>query len=1068
MKKNSFLLLIFCFLFSITAAAHHLEYVDYHPGFFGHPLLESNGYKAENGAFNLELGQGIQNLDNMTDENRDTYATGVNILGLGLGYNEVVRIVPKNPDDATPLPVGENVGFVVSPTSSDVSVLSLSLAKVMAINLLDKEGKTITSVASAGDDNFNVLGLSLVNVAIDGMVKIVAPIPKNLDKEVYGISLSTGGADVNLGHDLHLHYAFVDDLEYVPIIKKYYPNATGELQGMATGGKKLVNNNLRDGAATAILTIGGSYYTVMANQKDENGELIPFPHGVEAGWVMSSGTVLNLEAGGAIQVIGITKDGREHVISTDVNVVGLNLLGGGNTVIPFMTPVDENIDLIGFKLNRINAVDLDLGATLVNYAYVKLPGSLVPEVNIPFEAHIEVIPASEALNDDNDTFSKDGVYSGGTNGHIENDFQNTILILNDSENPLRIPSTVFENDGPWTHHSDGTGGLNGSILTNHNQRMQLGVARTPITQDAYGNPVYGEPVVLGYFDIAYIADRKVGFLDNAGGTLEAKTLYHRFSKDRALLLFPDLKWYKGLTYDEDGIIDLSVLGEKLTERDEKHRLNIYGKNTPDSENNIVAYEYTLYYIKDLNANSDDQMIAQGIDIDTSTVSNPTSVVNWELAGTVNNIDENNDIYIPSSNNSNDLVHSANTGTLGPWSEVQANTLEKGDKYRHYITFNLPDQVDEKANIVGAKLYRYYMRGALETYLARECLATYTRSVDEQGNVVWSCDNDNYMMGQVHLNGTSKLVAFIEDKGSSNQYGLEINCELNKDYAKEVAKSIYRYNLLEDYEIDAEKQQKIEAKANELAANRPMDYGWVWSKEGEYLVPTLFIEDNDIYSTSYLGENKDQTIVFATWNINLTDSKDIHVAQATNGWYERPETDIYNVDIFCNQWSTLSYERASYDSPERINTYAADPEYSSSQQNVILNEAPVEGNSYASNYDIDNQFTADYLIKTEVIYPNNLMYPTTTYAASTRAYIPIVPDGFVTKGLSDNVQTYLAVEGSVEKRIYDISTTDITNITEDCPNAAPVYYNLQGIQVEKPSVGIYIVRRGNTITKEVIK
>lgn len=36
------------------------------------------------------------------------------------------------------------------------------------------------------------------------------------------------------------------------------------------------------------------------------------------------------------------------------------------------------------------------------------------------------------------------------------------------------------------------------------------------------------------------------------------------------------------------------------------------------------------------------------------------------------------------------------------------------------------------------------------------------------------------------------------------------------------------------------------------------------------------------------------------------------------------------------------------------------------------------------------------------------------------------------------------------------------------DAAPVYYNLQGVQVAEPSNGLYIVKRGNKVTKEIIR
>ena len=39
---------------------------------------------------------------------------------------------------------------------------------------------------------------------------------------------------------------------------------------------------------------------------------------------------------------------------------------------------------------------------------------------------------------------------------------------------------------------------------------------------------------------------------------------------------------------------------------------------------------------------------------------------------------------------------------------------------------------------------------------------------------------------------------------------------------------------------------------------------------------------------------------------------------------------------------------------------------------------------------------------------------------------------------------------------------------DAADAEPVYFNLQGVQVANPDNGIYIVRRGNKVTKEYIR
>ncbi len=45
---------------------------------------------------------------------------------------------------------------------------------------------------------------------------------------------------------------------------------------------------------------------------------------------------------------------------------------------------------------------------------------------------------------------------------------------------------------------------------------------------------------------------------------------------------------------------------------------------------------------------------------------------------------------------------------------------------------------------------------------------------------------------------------------------------------------------------------------------------------------------------------------------------------------------------------------------------------------------------------------------------------------------------------------------------------VEGIEIDDVDAAPVYYNLQGVQVANPENGLYIVKRGNKVTKEVIR
>lgn len=48
---------------------------------------------------------------------------------------------------------------------------------------------------------------------------------------------------------------------------------------------------------------------------------------------------------------------------------------------------------------------------------------------------------------------------------------------------------------------------------------------------------------------------------------------------------------------------------------------------------------------------------------------------------------------------------------------------------------------------------------------------------------------------------------------------------------------------------------------------------------------------------------------------------------------------------------------------------------------------------------------------------------------------------------------------------DTSAVDAIEVDD---NAKAEYFNLQGVKVAQPTSGLYIVRRGNTVTKEIVK
>lgn len=74
---------------------------------------------------------------------------------------------------------------------------------------------------------------------------------------------------------------------------------------------------------------------------------------------------------------------------------------------------------------------------------------------------------------------------------------------------------------------------------------------------------------------------------------------------------------------------------------------------------------------------------------------------------------------------------------------------------------------------------------------------------------------------------------------------------------------------------------------------------------------------------------------------------------------------------------------------------------------------------------------------------------------------------------------MTIADATDASAYDISY-DIPTMTMivkkaqsgveviEAENAAPEYFNLQGVKVAEPTQGLYIVRRGNTVTKEIVK
>lgn len=640
-----------------------------YPGFTGTPMIRSNGYKAVAGVFALNVGTQLLDLENVTDDDPDNFASSIGVADLTVGGDQRIKILVDqeycDEHGITPRTFGpgQEVGFVISLEGTQFSVLDLNLVKLFIVYFF--KGDQLVATTNGSSDELNVLGLNLASTGV-GKFKIAVKAPKTDDNgnplEFDGIGFGFGGVDVDVVNKLNIYYGYIDTFATVPIIHKYYPDATSKTAGMVTGGRYMVNNDLTDGATTAVLNIGGAYYTVMS------GEQEPFPAGVEAGFVMTAGELLDLNLGKAVEIVAMTypqnPDGSydfsaepiEVEKTTDVNVVGLGLIGGGQTKVTMTTTQP----CFGFKLNRISVLDLDLGATVVHYAYVKLPEE--PELKYPFVIDLDVIPGA--------TFK--GQYNGSimgvaTHHDATNTYQNTIKITNNAEHPLIAADhmSAEARNKVWNKAD-----ISSSLLSS--EQVVLTLERKTVKKDGSSTTDYS------YIYILHVITPVLG---NIHG-FQAGKYYYLYNKN-----FGTAGTYiNGITptklNDPDpktGAIDLDGIADLV----EAATTESFGWNKSDDDE-VVSEEYTLYFVPQNSTSSLSQPnnVADGYELDTDGVQVPLVKPEYQIAGT-HTLEE-----IQTLDNT-DTPHDA---------------IRDGE-YGRYVIIGVPEHIDYKTKTNTIELYK---------------------------------------------------------------------------------------------------------------------------------------------------------------------------------------------------------------------------------------------------------------------------------------------------------------------------------------------------------------------------
>ncbi|MBD5235349.1 MAG: hypothetical protein HDS61_02890 [Barnesiella sp.] len=726
-------------------------------------MLKDNGYAAYDGAFQLEIGTSGNNLENLVDLDPDNYASAAGI-GATVALDQVCIISP-DPTSEVQAPQykgGTVVGFVLSDGSNSGSVLNLDVVKMFVIYLYN--GKDLVATINAKGSELDVLGLSLVSFgAGQQTIKLPTPATDKDDNPLVfdGIGLGVAGVDASVLEQMRVNYAFVDCYEEVPIIKRYFKNSSASTAGMVTGGKNLTNNNLNDGATTAVLNIGGAYYNVYA------GEAIPT--GVEAGFTMTSGHLLNVDLGKAVQLKAIVKDadGKDKYINltTGFDVVGLQLAGGGASDVCAMIPpvlVDEDgneyTEFYGLRLERISGVDLDLGATVVHYAYVKLPK--YPDDNVPFLANMYILPGAE--------YRKAGTLHSA-HYRARETYQNKILIANSKEKPLLTEDKM---PGAWR---------SGNTTTGSNKCARMSLFRSNITVgDSIGTPEFVGVIYIWHDTRWAWSDNKwhYAFNPESGSAHSAE--------------IPDP--------DENGVVNFGA-----EELDLATIYDYYDMNGVQNDD-IVGFCYWLYVHE--NDGSNIESMDDGYELDYTELVVPQIAPSYEIAGveTADNVK-----YL----DTNDAPH----------------TSVKVNQYKNYIEVIVPERVDYKTAVDGVTVYRHKNPQPLVVNHEEEEIYEQAQLTDNGTWEALGGNATNF--GYVYDDGACKLVFGTEEISNTNDenfYTAVVSVKLTDEYANDLKNAFSGKEFTVDANYGWIPSKAEEHVVPELSHNGVESHKWIWSAD----------------------------------------------------------------------------------------------------------------------------------------------------------------------------------------------------------------------------------------------
>lgn len=342
----------------------------------------------------VSLVAGTKDLQCLCNENLDDYATLPGLAEVVAGASPIISIKDNQHYYAADM----EAGFSIC-TASDAKILSLGLAKFYKIQFLCDGEKVGDPQSIIQGQSVTGLGLSLLTIPGDTLVtkSFVAKAPGKFNE----VKLVQCGVDATVLSLIKIKYAFVGKAREYTITnnptngigvyakeqgRRAFTLATDPHDGLGHLLNKpscLIDADLKNSfTVSAGISLGASTPITIYAKPTDGKEA--FPAGTEVGFKYNSPSVLNLGIGNGATITLYNKNNERigsYPIST--TVLGLSVLKENKDgELVMKAPADFS----AVKLVFPKVIDIDLGADVVNYAFVRMaaePASHHCQMDVP-------------------------------------------------------------------------------------------------------------------------------------------------------------------------------------------------------------------------------------------------------------------------------------------------------------------------------------------------------------------------------------------------------------------------------------------------------------------------------------------------------------------------------------------------------------------------------------------------------------------------------------------------------------------------------------------------------------